>query len=186
MTRLIIIMLCAASVWGQTIPVAYQQFGQIKDYLQLSDSQYQTLLSNNTQYANWYLVKQDRMIRLQVEIGQETARDKPDPLDLGLRYVEIETICRDIRQQAAVTSKMNTDMLTAQQKTKLQALEDAIKLAPVISDAQSAKLLASSALYPLSVIPAIRWFGIPGPADGCTVQSTVISTILNPFLLTAR
>lgn len=109
---------------------------------------------------------------MQGEIAEETAKDALNPMALGVRYVEVETICREMKAQAAVSLKRNLDALTSAQKAKLQVLQDAIKLAPVISDAQSGNLLATSGFFQqffstsgngnFSVIT-----GLIGPASGC-------------------
>lgn len=108
------------------------------------------------------------------EIATETAKDTLDPMALGVRSSEIETICRDLRNQAATYQQKNTSVLTDPQKAKLQVLVDAVKLAPVISDAQSGNLIGASTYAPLfftststgttsgSVIG-----GILGPVSGC-------------------
>lgn len=76
-----------------------------------------------------------------------------------------------MKAQAAVFLKKNVDSLTAPQKAKLQALQDAIKLAPVISDAQSGNLLATSGFFPQYFSSSgngnFLITGLIGSASGC-------------------
>ena len=172
----LILILYAAPAWGQVrIYDPFQPLAQIKNYLQLSDSQYQTILSNNQQFNDWSGAKQSRIFQVQNEIALETAKDTLDPMALGVRYLEVELICRDIKQKTAATQTINAGVLTDQQKSKLKTLDDAVKLAPVISDAQNARLLAGS--FPIgayaitSVYTGSFLTGIPNSLNGCNSQS---------------
>jgi hypothetical protein len=168
------LLLIAASTWAQSNPWFYQPLAQVKDFLQLSDAQLQTILTNNGDYNQFAMTKQTRISQLQSEIAAETAKDTLDPMALGVRYVEIETTCREMKDQAVAYQQKNTGVLTDPQKAKLQVLQDAVKLAPVISDAQSGNLIGASTYAPLfftstsvgttsgSVIG-----GIIGPVSGC-------------------
>src|SRR5262249_16061580 len=142
------LLVFAASAWAQ--PTFYQPFQQVQQYLQLTDSQVQTILSNKNDYNQLATSRQPRISQLQTEIATETSRDTLDPMALGTRYAEIETICRELKSQAGTYQQKNTSVLTDPQKTKLQALQDAVKLAPVISEAQSGTLLGTATAAPLS------------------------------------
>ncbi len=165
-----------ATAQTPTYPGLYPQpLAQVKEFLQLSDAQVQIILANNEEYNRWSAAKQARGSQVQGEIAEETAKDVLNPMALGVRYVEVETICREMKAQAAVSLKKNVDVLTAPQKAKLQVLQDAIKLAPVISDAQSGNLLATSGFFPQffssgnGIFSAI--IGGIGPASGCYFPS---------------
>lgn len=175
----LILTMCVASAWGQVLP--YQPFALIKSYLQLSDSQYRTVVSNNDQFYEWYGVKQRRMAEVRIEIAQEAAKDTIDPMALGIRYTEVELICRDISQRTVATQKMNIDVLTDSQKVKLKTLEDAIKLAPVISDAQNARLLAGSSFVGGYSGIITGTFGFPSSLNGCSSQIVPTLVVPNPF-----
>ena len=157
-----------ATAQTPTNPWFYQPLAQVKEFLQLSDAQVQIILANNEEYNRWSAAKQARGSQVQGEIAEETAKDVLNPMALGVRYVEVETICREMKAQAAVSLKKNVDSLTAPQKAKLQVLQDAIKLAPVISDAQSGNLLATSGFFP-------RFFSSSGSGD-----FSVITGFLSP------
>ena len=117
--------------------------------------------------------KQSRIQQVQTEIAQETVKQNLDPMALGVRYTEIELICRDIRQQVPVYLKKNTDVLTDSQKAKLKVLEEAVKLAPVISEAQNGNLISGGSSYStgsfasfLTGIPA-SFGSVYAPVSGC-------------------
>ena len=169
---LLIIVVCAASASAQVIPTLYQPFGQIKDFLQLSDSQLQTILRNNSEYSSWASGKQSRIFQVQSEIAQETTKENLDSMALGVRYTEVELICRDIKQQIPVYQKKNTDVLTDTQKARLKVLEDAVKLAPVISEAQSVNLLGGGGSSFASILTGtpglIGIAGFSSQVNGCS------------------
>jgi hypothetical protein len=171
----VILILTVASAMAQTVPNPwfYQPLGQVQQYLQLTDVQLQGILSNNGEYNQFALTKQNRISQLQTEIASETAKDALDPMALGVRYAEIESICREMKDQAATYQQKNTGVLTDPQKAKLQVLQEALKLAPVISDAQSGNLLGRSTYAPPfftstsggSIGSVIG--GVLGPVSGC-------------------
>ena len=78
---------------------------------------------------------------VQSEIADETVKEALDPVALGVRYVELEVICREMKNQMAVYQKKNIGGLTVAQQAKLAALRDAIKLASIISEAQTVNLI---------------------------------------------
>ena len=173
---LLLIPITSATAQTPPNPGFYPQpLAQVKEFLQLSDPQVQTILANNEEYNRWSAAKQERAGQVQGEIAEETAKESLNPMALGVRYVEVETICREMRAQAAVSLKKNVDSLTAPQKAKLQVLQDAIKLAPVISEAQSGNLLAISAFFPAFFTSfgngGVSFItGLIGPAGGCYFQ----------------
>ena len=83
----------------------FQPLSRLRDYLQLSDSQLQAILGNNEQYNRWSAGKQARIQQVQIEIADETAKEQPDPMALGVRYAEVAGICREMRDQAAAYQK---------------------------------------------------------------------------------
>jgi hypothetical protein len=64
---------------------------------------------------------------------------------IGTLYAGVESACRQLRESAANSQKANISILTEAQKAKLNTLNDAIKLAPVISEAQFGNLLGTQA-----------------------------------------
>ena len=83
------------------------------------------------------------MFEVQREIGVETARQPLDPVALGLRYAEVETIRRVIAERSAKLVPDNVAVLTEVQKMKLKALEEAMRLAETAgAQARSLRLSA--------------------------------------------
>src|SRR5882762_8930947 len=122
-------------------------FQQLRAYLGLTDTQVSQLLQNLNDYSTLVSQRQQRMFQVQSEIRDETAKSPLDPAALGVRYAEIETICRNVRDEAAATQTRNLTVLTDAQKVKLKALDDAYKLLPVINEAQNAGLLSPPGPY---------------------------------------
>jgi hypothetical protein len=170
---LISVALPVASARAQLPPAFYQPLSQIKEFLQLTDSQLQTILTNNDAYNQWSAGKQNRIQQVQTEIAAETGKSPLDPNALGIRYAEIETICREIKDKANEYRSRNIDVLNQDQKPKLKLLEDALKLAPVISEGQYGNLIGglSSAPYGFtgnSIGYGGSLFGAAfSPANGC-------------------
>ncbi|MGE5489352.1 MAG: hypothetical protein ACM3ZB_16170 [bacterium] len=173
-----VVVFCSSLTWAQTVPNPwfYQPLGQVQQYLQLTDAQLQTILANNGEYNQFATSKQTRISQLQSEIATETARETLDPMALGTRYVEIETICRELKDQANTYQQKNVATLTDQQRAKLQVLRDAMKLLPVISDAQSGNLIEASSYAPLFFTSTSAFTstsgavigGMIGPVSGCS------------------
>lgn len=147
---------------------------RLKQFLNLTDQQVTAILNNNEEYNRWGSEKQRRMVQVQTEIADETARATLDPMALGLRYVEIEAICRQFREEAAKHNLKNVGVLTDTQRAKLKTLEDAWNLFPVISEAQSVNLLANPIApmffnTPFSRTDGTLIGGVIGLFPGCSV-----------------
>jgi hypothetical protein len=128
-------------------------FQQVKGYLGLTDAQVSQIVLNLNDYGRLVAQRQQRMFQVQSEIQQETAKSPLDPAALGIRYAEIETICRNVKDEAIAAQDRNLTLLTDAQKAKLKVLEDAAKLFPIISEASNAGLLNAPGPYGVS-----QWF----------------------------
>ncbi len=92
------------------------------------------------------------MYQIQIEILEETSRDTPSAQALGVRYVEIEGICRELAGSGKAIRDKNLAVLTEQQKTRLAVLEEALRLSPVAREAQGTLLfISASANVPLAL-----------------------------------
>jgi len=165
-----------------------QPFRMLREYLELSDTQVAAIVQGIADYARFAFEKQQRMAQVQAEIADWTAKETLDPMALGLRYVEIEAICRQLRDRSADLEKANVALLTEPQKTKLAMLDEARKLAPVIAEAQAVRLLGSP-FAAVQAIPASRIsgdfstisgaiLGFPFPVGGCPAP---VNIIRDPF-----
>lgn len=126
--------------WSQLPP---QPLSPVQQYLGLTDAQVAAIRQNNNDYNTFSFAQQRLIQNAQHEIATETAKDQLDPLAIGTLYAGIENACRDLRDKAAAAQQQNVAILTDAQKVKLNLLNDALKLAPTIADAQSWNLLGS-------------------------------------------
>jgi hypothetical protein len=152
---------------------------QLRAYLGLTDTQASQLLQNLDDYGRLVSLRQQRMFQVQSEIRDETAKSPLDPAALGIRYAEIETICRNVRDESAATQTRNLTMLTDAQKVKLKALDDAYKLMPVINEAQNVGLLSPPGPYGNIISGVLSGtsflLGYPTPSlPGCQQQQVFI------------
>ncbi|MBL8179360.1 MAG: hypothetical protein JNK48_32075 [Bryobacterales bacterium] len=162
--RSLILLLIAASTYAQSIlpgPQVNPPLLELKQFLELSDTQYAQIFQNITQHQRTLLSYQQRIAELQRDIAIETAREQPSASELGTRYVEVEINCRLMNEEGGKLRDRNQALLTAAQKTKLQVLLDAIKLFPIISQAQTAALITPVS-FPIGFIGAVTPTGSAG------------------------
>lgn len=114
---------------------------QIREYLMLTEAQMSKIAQQNIEFNRFSQEKTRRMIQVQGEIGEETRREPLDPAALGIRYAELEALRREIADRNQKLIGSNMAVLTDVQKTKLKALEEAMKLVPVAQAAQASKIL---------------------------------------------
>ena len=124
--------------WFGTVP-------ELQRYLELTPEQVAGIVSRNAALIEFNLEKSRRAAVVQGEIGQETAKTQLDPMALGVRYLELEAIRRELAGRSQRTYEEIQALLTPAQKTKVQALVEAMRLQPVICEAQAANVLPSSA-----------------------------------------
>ena len=184
MRCLLLIVAVAASLSAQPTNPPIVPFSQLRAYLGLSDSQFQGFVQSNNEYSTFLNQKQARVAQVQREIAELTAASPLDPQGLGLRYAELETICRQQRDKAEEIGRRNRATLTDAQKVKMAALEEAVKLLPIYNEAQAMGLTGQSA-GSLILGGVTRWFdtasfllGTIGPAlPGCAnVPTTAVRT----------
>jgi hypothetical protein len=162
MRYLLLILLAAASVWGQPVRLPFFSFPeQVRVYLALTPDQVAKIEAQNEAFARWSAERSQRMFAVQMEIAIETARSPLDPAALGVRYAEVEAIRREIAEREKQLLPANVAVLTPAQVTKLKALEEAMKLVSTGSAAQSVRLLPCqenefARLILGSVTPVIR------------------------------
>lgn len=108
---------------------------QIKAYLNLQDSQIQTLQQLRQQQMQAVQSTLSEMAAKQQSLREQLDRGSTDATALGKLLLEIEAL----RKRANVTDTsfrtQAVNVLTTEQKTKLAALEQAHKLAPAIQQA---------------------------------------------------
>jgi len=175
-TLTFLLFLINISIRAQTVlpgPDPQPVFPQMKAYLGLTDAQMTQIVINLNDYSRLVTQRQQRMSQVQSEIQRETAKSPLDPAALGIRYAEIETICRNVKDEAVAAQNRNLAVLTDAQKAKLKVLDDAYKLLPIITEAQSAGVLAPPGPY--SPFSGLIFGGILSGAvlPGCQQPLTV-------------
>ena len=169
--------LFAASAWAQPHPQFFGPLAQVQDFLQLSDSQVQVILGHNEEFGRWSAEKQSRIWQVQAEIAEETRKDPLDPGALGIRYAEIEAICREVRAKGDELLARNGEVLSQDQKAKLGVLEEALKLAPVIVEAQSVSLLGAGQVplgFSTRIVGSVIGGAFGAPPAGCAPPLPVV------------
>ena len=142
----------------------------IRLFLDLSDTQVETIRNLNADFSRLVSNKLRRLSQVQAEIGEKTARDPLDPMSIGLSYVEIEVIRRELNAELTRLRAKISQLLAEPQRARLKALEDITKLFPIYSEAVSVNLIEQPADFggPFRVtggfIPATRVF-FPGGTE---------------------
>ena len=134
--------------FGQALPPTPinppDAYAALKQLIGLTNDQITKMTQAQVNYSRLEDNKRERAFQVNLEIDQETAKPSIDANALGVRYLELEVICRELREAAAAIPKNNLALLTDAQKAKLKLLEDAMNLAPTISQAQALQLLPGS------------------------------------------
>ena len=175
---------------------ATDPFADIKQFLGITNDQYAKLLAINAQYSRLTQTKQERAGQVNFEINQETAKPNLDAMALGVRYLELEVICRELRDAGAAIPASTLAVLTDVQKAKLKQLDDALKLGQTILEAQSLELLpgGSPGFFGFfrgapSISGIISSFSFQTPLIGCRTPSSAVITgtpVLAPTSAPAR
>lgn len=148
-------------------------------YLELNATQAAQISKNDRAYAELVSTKQQRIYQVQAEIAVETAKETVDPYELGVRYREIELICRDLKQAESDLRKENSSVLTDPQKAKVAALEEAMKLVPLYQSAQGAGLVQST---PTTALRIGDFSGLALTIPNTSACSPPSRLMLDPFL----
>ena len=120
-------------------------YPQLTQYFGFSTTQVGKIQSLNAAFQLYLGIKYARVNQVQQELTIETAKTALDPMALGIRYEELELICREAKNTQAELVKNVQAVLTPAQQPKWQVLQDAFKLMPVIQEAQQANLLPGGA-----------------------------------------
>ena len=131
----------AALSYAQSSNPFFSYLPVLREYLELSQSQTESIARANEEHDQWTWGKQLRLAQVQREIWQERERTSPDPAALGVRMLEIEAICRELGARVTDLRAKLTALLTEAQQTKLRTLQQALRLVPAIQQAQTVKLL---------------------------------------------
>lgn len=151
---LVLVSVAAAQVGGITRvqPVS----ASLVQYLELTPQQAAAISQLNSTYMNFNMQKAQRGGQVQAEIAQETAKPTLDAMALGLRYLELEAIRREMNSEREKTVAAVQNILTAPQKAKLTALQQALSMYSTACEAVS---------YNLFTPQPDRWFNTSGFAS---------------------
>ncbi len=115
----------------------------LREYLNPTDVQVAALVQANADYRDIYERRQQRIADVQTEIRDENAKERPDPMALGVRYVELQLLSRDLQSQANQLRQRARAALTGDQASRLRALEDLAASGPSLSVLQGCGLLVA-------------------------------------------
>jgi hypothetical protein len=163
----------------------------LQRYFEFTTDQVASIQRLNSALQQFQMDKFTRSGRVQLEIAQETAKPTLDAMALGLRYLELEAIQREVRAQHNKTYEEIQKLLTPAQKTKLEALTAALRLQGVICAAQSQNILGvvmpanrpggltftggdASSGFASFLLGPVPFQGIPG-VPGCGLSGRVIT-----------
>jgi len=153
--RMLPVLALASGLAAQTPPG-----DALKSYLNLQDAQIQTLQQirqqqmQAAQSAFSELAAKQKALRDQLEAGST------DAVALGKLLLEAEAVRKRVQQIHDTYRAQAVNVLSAEQKTKLAALEQAQKLAPAIAEATALGLLNPPEM------PGFRGAGMPGIGPG--------------------
>jgi hypothetical protein len=150
--------------WGQ-------QFERIIPYLGLTEAQLDQILQRGDDFLIWESGRRERVHDLRTEIAAEIARSPLDPMALGVRYVEIETIRREIVARRAGLVPGNVALLTAEQRGKLAPLEASMRLRGTWAEVELLGLVAVKCQAMIQCIPAPYRIPRPLVLDSLPVQA---------------
>jgi len=175
---------------GPIVRVPPQFPAALQSYLELSSEQVTAIQRLNAAGRQFETEKINRAAQVQVELVQETAKTPLDAMALGVRHVELEAIRRELRAQQQRTYDEIQKVLTPAQKTKVQALIDAMRLQGVICEAQTENILPVASF-------GNRWFDTgtfnflpvppgPGPILSGGSGQSLASFLLGPICPASR
>lgn len=155
----------AAQNPGDQIPI--RLWPQIVRHLELTPQQILELVQIQVEWGRFLATKSRRAAQVENELRDETLAEVVDPMALGLRYMELEAICRESRDMDRKLHERARRLMTEPQRAKLAVLEQAYRLLPVIVEADAAKLVDA----PLPGLN-VEALGLPaGAYPGCRYRT---------------
>ena len=144
-------------------------------YLRLTEAQIQTIQRNNVSYRQSQSANIQRVNDVNREIGEETQKTAPDAAALGVRYQEIEFLCRQRETPLDDAYQQNIRVLTAEQRQLLQRLRD--------FSLQYRLVLAADILF-LTDTSVIRPIGFPTVFNGTPYRGIGLTAVVSPVPIT--
>lgn len=122
---------------------------ELRTYLNLTEDQALEIQRNNAAFRESLSASVQRVNDLNREVGEETQRPMPDPGSLGLRYQEIELLCRQREAPAAEVHRQNLRVLSDEQRALLRRLEEATSQFRLAAAASGLLLVSSTFNLPI-------------------------------------
>jgi uncharacterized membrane protein len=135
-------------------------------FLQLTPDQVRLITQKNNEFNRFVAEKNRRAAQVRSELAVELRKPTLDPMALGLRQMELELIRREI---VAAEDSLRAELrraLSAEQRSRLEALEKAMELVPLYHQAGAVRLVPPMpASRPVTAILVP-----PGPAEGEPIE----------------
>jgi Spy/CpxP family protein refolding chaperone len=142
-TRIMIVMATAAGLFAQRPgPPPEPSIDALKTYLNLTDSQVQGLQQIQQQERQANRSTMQTIRQNQASLDSMMQKGGADAAAAGRLLVEIQALQSNMSKTRDSFSAQAANALTADQKTKLKTLQDAVALMPAIHQASALGLLA--------------------------------------------
>jgi hypothetical protein len=158
MRSTILLLLSAGLGFGQT--------STLKEYLSLTSQQLAAVSQLNSDYSTYLSAQNAQLDSLNRQLLSLYGNPVLDSFSIGVRYVAIENVNRDMAAHLSTLQKQVAAQLTPAQAALLPALSNSIVLQPLAQDAQCA-FLAITGGFTFTQIPSngfadfLLWFAPP-------------------------
>jgi len=176
MRALISLFFLSAIVYAQGVIPISRLRPTLQRYLKLTEEQMQEMRRNVAQHSSSQSAPLERILAVNLEIGVETRKPNPDPAALGMRYQEVDALCRQAETPLRDLQESQLRVLNDDQRRLLGPLRDARQLEALARLARAAFLIPS----PPEVV-ASRVFG-GTPYLGASQPSSTLSADLVAYL----
>lgn len=132
--------LLAGALFAQD-PAVNPQPPDLKAFLNLSDSQIQSLVQLQQQKGPALQPVVQQVMQTQMKLQQALSAPNPDPATVGQLVIAINALGGQVQQIAAGFQQKAADVLLPDQKTKLPPLQLALDLHPIALQAVSLGIL---------------------------------------------
>jgi Spy/CpxP family protein refolding chaperone len=139
--RIILLTALAVAAWGQMGPGGPPPIEELKTYLGLTDTQIQALQQLRRQEMEALQPVHQQMQEKQRTLREQIQAGSTDAAGLGRLLLEIEALRKSVGEIHKKFHEQAVNSLSADQKTKLNALAEAGKLQPTIGQATALGLL---------------------------------------------
>ena len=136
---------------------------QVKQYIGLSDVQVGRIQGLNGGLVQFQAAKAARQVQVQIEIAQETQKQNLDAMALGLRYLELEVIRREVEAERQKVVRAVQALLTEPQRAKVAALQQVMADYPTACAGVGVNTVPAP---PPVAIPRVTMMPEPPPVGG--------------------